>query len=355
MRRAGSSEWTIVESALYRAEDELQRLLADSPSLLPLADMRPEARELLVAVREFQIPGSGYLDLLGFSAEGDIVLMECKLRANPQIKREVVGQLFEYAGFLWEMTYENLDNRIRTARGGKALAELMSEAVEDKEWDAEHFRQTVAQRLQSGGFILVIVVDRVTDELERAAAFLNACARANFSFHVVEMERFQAEEAEILIPHVHGAVVRPASAAVERGVWPKERFLEAIQREAPEAAALAEDLYEWSEATADRVRPGRGTEIGSFSFHYVSAGRAIPVFAVYTDGRLELHFDSLYRKASPELTQAFYDELHRIPGFSAIQPDFRRWPAVQLQEALGDSNSLTRFKEAVGRIRQALR
>jgi hypothetical protein len=169
------------------------------------------------------------------------------------------------------------------------------------------------------------------------------------------MQRFQTSDAEVLIPHIHGAQSVSRVEAAERGTWPKERFLDEIRTRAPEDAAVAEDLYNWSEATADRVATGRGTERGSFSFHYVSAGRAIPVFAVYTDGRLELHFDSLYRKASPELTQAFYDELHRISGLSSIPADFRRWPTVQLREALNDADSVARFKEAVSKIRQALR
>ena len=354
LRRPGTTNWIVVESALYRAEDELQCLLADSPSLLPLGDMCAGATELIVAIREFQIPGSGYLDLLGFSAQGDVVLMECKLRANPQIKREVVGQLFEYAGFLWQMTFEDLDHRISNNHGGRGLIELMIQGVDAAEWDREAFRQTVAQRLQSGTFALVIVVDRATEELQRAADFMAACARANFSFHVVEMQRYQTAEAEVLIPHVHG-IPRVIVQAAERGVWPKERFLDEIRVRSPMDAAIAEDLYAWSEATADRIVPGRGTDRGSFSFHYVAAGRPIPLFAVYTDGRLELHFDSLYRKASPEITQCFYEDLRSVSGFSAISPDFRRWPSVVLHEALGNPESLSRFKAAVSKVREALR
>jgi hypothetical protein len=176
LRHPGADRWTVVQSALYRADDELQQLLAGSPSLVPVADMRPDVTELLLAVREFQIPGSGYQDLLGFSASGDVVLIECKLRANPEIKREVIGQQFEYAGFLWEMTFDDLDHRIRNSHNGQGLTELMTQAVEEAEWDGTTFRQTVARRLESGAFIVVIVVDKhsLLEQVSRTRSHLGA-------------------------------------------------------------------------------------------------------------------------------------------------------------------------------------
>jgi hypothetical protein len=226
--------------------------------------------------------------------------------------------------------------------------------VDDPQWDDDTFRQAVAQRLRSGAFVLVIVVDRMTDELERAANFVNACGRANFSFHVVEMQRFQTLEAEVLIPHVHGLTTSVAREPAATGVWPKDKFLEDIRARAAQDAPFAEDLYSWAETTADRVVPGRGTQLGSFSFHYVSGGRAIPLFAVYTDGRLEFHFDSVERKAGQEQAEAFYAAVHNIPGFGQIQRDFRRWQSVKLHEAFREPDSLARFKEAVANVRHSL-
>jgi hypothetical protein len=347
MRPSGQTQWITVESALYRAEDELQRLLGDNPSLLPLRDMREGLSELAVAVREFHVPGSGYVDLLGFTSTGDIAVIECKLSANPQIKREVVGQLFEYAGFLWEMNYDQLDERIRAGQNGQTLAELVAKSQEDTEWDEEEFRQTVAHNLRTGSFILVIVVDRATDELARAAAFLSSCARANFTFHVVEMHRFQAAAADVLIPQVHGGAIRPTTEAEPRGAWPKERFLDEIRRRAPAAAPLAQDLYDWSEEEADQVTTGAGRATGSFSFHFVVDGKSKNVFSVYTDGRLELPYKALVRKVGPQVAQAFHEMLSRIPGFNGLAADFTKYPSVELTRAFSQSESLTAFKNAV--------
>lgn len=61
-----------------------------------------------MAVTRARVPGSGFTDLLAFTADGDIVRVECKLEANTEIKRKVIGQILEYAAFLWQMSYEEL-------------------------------------------------------------------------------------------------------------------------------------------------------------------------------------------------------------------------------------------------------
>jgi hypothetical protein len=72
MRNQKSENWKLVESAAYGAEAELQNLLAGSPSLIPVDEIREGVSPLVVAVREFGLAGSGNTDLLAFSADGDI-------------------------------------------------------------------------------------------------------------------------------------------------------------------------------------------------------------------------------------------------------------------------------------------
>lgn len=103
IRSQGGSWRTPVEQTLS-SEDELQRLLAESPELLPGPDDIP-----LVAVREFPVD-VGYVDVVAVGSDGSIVVVECKLRANPEIRRQVLGQVVAYAGFLWDMTFEAFES-----------------------------------------------------------------------------------------------------------------------------------------------------------------------------------------------------------------------------------------------------
>ena len=91
LRNGKSEEWNMVESAKYQDESELQKLLAETPSLISIDDVRPGAGALVTAVCEFPLD-IGYVDLVAFSTQGDMAIIECKLADNPEIKRRVIGQ-----------------------------------------------------------------------------------------------------------------------------------------------------------------------------------------------------------------------------------------------------------------------
>jgi len=270
IRNQKSKGWQVVESATYGAEAELQDLLASSPSLVPVNEIREEASPLVVAIREFGLPGSGNTDVLSFSADGDIAIVECKLAANPESKRKVIGQILEYGAYLWDMTYEEVDQRVYRLRG-KSLADLVAESVGDSEWDEENFRNSVKQTLESGAFILVIAVDEMNEELSRTIRFLNGCGNPAFSFNALEMRRFQSSDTEILVPDLHGPSGPGPKPTGGRKKWTEEQFFEAIQELPPEVVEVIRRIYEWSGGLADRVWFGTGTETGSFTFHYLKA------------------------------------------------------------------------------------
>ena len=206
LRSPKDKQWHLVESAAYSNEKELQKLLADSPSLISLDEIRPDAGPLVLAVREFPLP-VGSLDLLAFTPSGEIAVIECKLAKNSEVKRKVIGQLLEYAAYLWEMSYEDLDTAVRL-RQGASLAELMNETVRSPNWDEESFRSGVQAALASGNFILVIVVDEINDELTRIVRYVNASGSPSFAFAALEMRRFHGEGAEMLVPRVFGPASR---------------------------------------------------------------------------------------------------------------------------------------------------
>ncbi|AGK61166.1 hypothetical protein Asulf_01167 [Archaeoglobus sulfaticallidus PM70-1] len=83
IRSDDSKNWKPVESIDTKAEAELQKLLIESPSLIPVDEIREGASPLVFAVAEFWLPGSGSTDILAFSENGDIAIIECKLATNP--------------------------------------------------------------------------------------------------------------------------------------------------------------------------------------------------------------------------------------------------------------------------------
>lgn len=339
--------WKIAESIKTKAEAELQDLLDNSPSLIPVDEIREGVSPLVFAVREFGLPGSGNTDILAFSADGDIAIIECKLATNPESKRKVIGQTLEYAAYLWGISYDEINSRVQNLKG-KNLSDLVGEAVAGG-WDEENFRSGIKSSLENGSFILIIVVDEINEDLKRTIRYLNECSKSAFSIHALGMRRFQADAIEILIPYLYGAPSRPPEP--KRKKWTEEEFFEVLnQNVEPKIINVVKDIYEWSKNVADRIWFGTGTETGSFTFHYLREGKtiAISVFTIYTNGNLILNYGWLSPQVDKETMEEFHKLIHEIPSFEHIPADFSKWPPIKVANAfLNQPKAIERFKEVV--------
>ncbi len=342
-----SQEWKSADPLRAKAEAELQHLLIESPFLIPIEEIREGASPLVFAIGEFGLPGSGNTDVLAFSADGDIAIIECKLAANPESRRKVIGQILEYASYLWGMSYREVDSQVERLKG-KSLTELIEEAVAG-EWDRANFEEGITQSLANGSFTLIIVVDEINDELRRIIRYINECSKSIFSLHALEVHRFQAGGIQILVPQLHGLSVKPSVPKDEkRRKWTKEEFFETLQGNIePDVIAIVEDLYEWAEDTADRVWLGTGVETGSFTFHYLKEGRTISVFTVYTNGKMTLNYGWLSSHVENDILQEFHRKITEIPTFRHIPADFSKWPPIRVADAFKGSEELDRFKQII--------
>ncbi len=353
IRNNKAKDWKFAESITTKAEAELQKLLAESPSLIPVGEIREGVSQLVFAICEFGLPGSGNTDILAFSADGDISIIECKLATNPESKRKVMGQILEYAAYLWKMDYDQVNARIRNLKE-KDLSQLVQEAVAGG-WDEETFRASVKQSLQSGSFVLIIVVDEINEDLKRTIRYVNECSESAFSLHALEMRRFQTDSTEILIPHLYGASSK--SPENKRRQWTEEEFFRLFREKNtdPEVVSVAEDFHEWAKKEADRIWFGTGIETGSITFHYLKDGKTISVFTIYTNGRLSLNYGWLSTQVDKTTMEEFHRLVHEIPSFSRISADFSKWPSIKLAEAFIDQESVEKFKKAVLWLRDKIR
>jgi len=223
VKNKDSKKWKIAESYSLKAEKELQKFLSESPSLIRIDENREGVSPFIFSVREFYLPGSGAVDILTFTAEGDVAIIECKLAANPEVKRKVIGQIFEYAASLWRMDYDEINERIKNQKG-KNLADLVGTSLEDG-WDEERFRKGVSDSLDRGSFILIIVVDKINEELRKIIRYLNECGKSAFSLHALEMQRFETDNIDILVPNLYGISQKPTTGAI-RKKWSEKEFFE---------------------------------------------------------------------------------------------------------------------------------
>jgi hypothetical protein len=203
--RSKRKEWKHISDTPYPDEAYLQDMIYNSPDLIPFEDLGEDARPLILCVKELGLPGSGSTDLVGLDSEGAITIVECKLASNPEAKRKVIGQVLEYAAFLWEMSYDDFD-RLIFEREGEPLVDLMAKRVLQPDWSQEMFRDSVERSLSEGKFRLVIVVDSINNELRRTIQYLNSRDQPNPQIHALELRYFPETntEVEILVPHLYG-------------------------------------------------------------------------------------------------------------------------------------------------------
>lgn len=216
VRKIGSTGWVQVEQLpSYQLESELEKLLAESPELLP---GRPSD---IALVQQLHIPRvNGMLDLCGVTPEGALYLIECKLAGNPDMRRTIVGQLLAYAAGLTGSTAEDFLTGFAQAARNSGSTKTSPQSVFDARIDAERtsdeeperFVERLGENLRAGRFTLVFAVDRLTEELglivdylQEQMATVNVCA--------LELRYSRFDSTEIIVPSLRGAQMLAAKAS----------------------------------------------------------------------------------------------------------------------------------------------
>jgi hypothetical protein len=338
MVRDRGGEWRSLDTGSYSDESHLQKLLLREPRLIDLKT------PLLACVPEFGIPGAGSLDLLGVDEAAGVTLVECKLAKNHEVKREVVGQVLEYAAFPSLMPVDEFVRRFDT------LAERQLEtAVTDKGLDWAGFEEGLAENLRTGSFNLVVAVDHINDQLRKSLLFLNA--HTDFTVAALELEYIADDEVEVLIPQLHGGEVDKEaagrSASPVRMHWDERSFFAEVEKLDGERRRLVEDLYEFTRREADELTWGTGKN-GAYVFRVKRA-----VFAVYASGDIRV-LPGNFWDVDQDAVAEFRDRISVITGkdFSQVES---AWVSMSF---LADGEKMRQFKEAVlwfkGRIESSL-
>lgn len=333
------SKMSVAKPERIDDETELQELILRNPSIIPVDEIRGGASELVFAVKEFWT-GSMSVDVLAFSPSGDVAVVECKKVDRPNKAYEAIGQVIACASSLWGMTYEELDSRIRN-KVGSGLLECVKSRFEGEFDDAE-FIDGVSRSLREGSFILIVAVSEIDNKLKRVIDYVNEHSR--YSIHALEVSRFTTgNDLEILIPHVHGVLAKPASTITE--MWDEEKFFKSLEERHPEAVDVVREIYDWCRSSGE-VEFGRGKKIGSFDFVCKVGDEKVKVFGIDTDAKLWMAFGDVQKRGvvSEEVLEEFQRKVRETVK-SLSHAD--KYPSVGIREAFKDENDLKKFKELI--------
>lgn len=325
----------------YDSEDLFQTLLADHPDLLSQAC--GSSRGLLLVRREAGVPevadgnARWSLDHLFLDPEGVPVLVEVKRSSDTRLRREVIGQMLDYAAngvAYWPI--EQISGVFTEQPGNEESVKRLSVFLGDK--DADAFWRQVESNLKSGRVRMVFVSDVIPKELRRIVEFLNEQMRPA-EVLAIEVEQFiGADGLRVLAPRVVGATERAAVAkAVHRAKVPisEEQWLSELMAANSEAVATnARRLLDWFRSEGFSVGMTDSQDAMFASLARPDGKPTWPFFVRRSSGALETALQ--YLKANPafESEESRLDLLNRIkglPGLKITTTKTTGWPSVPLQ------------------------
>ena len=198
----------------YVSEDLLQSLIAEHPELLGGEQIdRDDPIRFLLVKREAGIPDAKHasdrwsVDHLLIDQHGRPTFVEVKRSCDSRIRREVVGQMLDYAANAQAHWPADRIRAFATENlGGEdgmsdALASLIGEAITEEA--AEVFWDTVERNLSEGQLRLLFVADRLPTELCRVIEFLND-QMGRIEVLGVEVRQYAGRDLRALVPRVIG-------------------------------------------------------------------------------------------------------------------------------------------------------
>ena len=253
----------------FELEDRLQEMVAEYPGLLSGEQMNPDnPRRFILIGRE-----QGIADIIGGSNRWSLdhllidqdaipTLVEAKRAANSEIRREIVGQMMDYAAYAthtWNVAAirRTFEDRLRTQ--GQDPDEVLPDFLGGEEPDIERFWEDVDTNLRAARIRLLFVADGIPDELTRVVEFLNE-QMPGIEVLAVEIKQFLGTTGSTLVPNVIGrtaaAIASPGRRAAGSGRrrLAKGEFLDQI----PDAQArrAAQRLLEVTEQAGGVVQYG---------------------------------------------------------------------------------------------------
>lgn len=299
------------------SENRMQELVARYPELITDGD-----GDLLLIAREPAIgdgetTGRWALDHLFVTREAVPVLVELKRASDTRIRREVVGQLIDYAANASAHWAAGTIAAAFAKTAGMdcadtALAAFIGDRDPDEFWDQ------VDSNLKSGRLKLVFVADVIPRELAVVVEFLNAQMRADV--RAVELRWFSdADGTTTLNPRIIGETRESVAAKATTRLAPMglaEWIAERIAPRGEETRSGVERLCAIAETAGGAVSVPATR--GSITVQWPAEdGKRVTAIGVYPSGVVVLRLGYLMSRpafAAEASRRDLYDRLVEIVG-----------------------------------------
>jgi hypothetical protein len=313
----------------YDSESILQGLIAKYPSLL-VGDQfdadRP--RRWLLIKRELGIPGGENqgsrwsVDHLLLDQDAVPTIVEVKRSTDTRIRREVVGQMLDYAAnavAYWPAERLQLEFEATMSAANADPASAMIDFL-GPDADANEFWLKAKTNLQAGRLRLVFVADEIPTELRRIIEFLNQ-QMDPVEVLGVEIRQFVGAGVTSLIPRVIGQTAeaeRRKGTSTATRKWNEADFLETLGARSSVEADVARSILEWAKNRNLRLAWGGGTTDGSLFpmlDHPAGTQYTLAVRTGWNYGQIQLQLPRMTSPFQGERKLEFLSKLREKTGW----------------------------------------
>jgi hypothetical protein len=346
----------------YDSENLLQELLAKYPNLLAGDQMdSAEPRRWLFIAREVGLPSQEEsvdrwsVDHLFLDQDSIPTLIEVKRSSDTRIRREVVGQMLDYAAnavAYWPVERIHSQFEANCALQGIDPAGTINEFL-GLEGDPKQFWGNVKTNLQAGRIRMIFVADEIPPELQRIVEFLNEQMDPAEVLAVEIKQYVDAEQKQkTLVPRVIGqtseAQQKKGGATRPKRQWDEASFFEELRaRVDSEEVAVALKLLEWARDKMSHIEWGKGAQSGAFIPALDHDDICFKPITVWTTGSVQIRLADLV-KWPPFNNESkrfeLRERLNRIPSIAI--PTNLKYPNVSLS-TLKDDATFKQFLEAL--------
>lgn len=348
-----------MKESFYDSENILQTLLEDYPNLLSGDQISPNSpRKWLLVKREASVPskegegGRWAADHLFLDQDAIPTIVEVKRSTDTRIRREVVGQMLDYAAnavVYWSVESLKTAFEKRCEAENKIADQELANLI-GLETEAEEFWQKVKTNLQAGRIRMLFVADEIPVELRRIVEFLNEQLDPA-EVLAIEIKQFISNDSKTktLVPNVLGQTAesqtRKAISSNEKRKWDEISFFQEIENRSKPEAEIARKILAWAKSKSLRIWFGKGKNHGSFVPVVDYNGNSCNVFSVWTNGYIEIQFQFYsYRPpfADESKRTELLQKLNSISGIDLPPDSIMRRPSFS-PVILQDEDNLKQF------------
>jgi hypothetical protein len=359
----------VLRETPYDSKAVLQTALAEYPEVLagPTTEGDGTGR-LLFLTQEMPVPnsadgtGAQRLDHLFLDQEGVPVLVEVKRSSDARIRREVVGQMLDYAANAvkyWPVS--TLQAALgRTAAAKSTTAEELIRGL-DGDVDVEEFWKTVEANLLAGRIRMLFVADALPPELVRVVEFLNE-QMSPAEVLGVELRQFVHDGHVAYVPQVVGRTSAAISQKARTGgqQWTEATFLDAARsRCTDKEQALIERLLDHARRHGTKLSWGKGLTPGVGAWYSIEGtDKPVWVLNVNSDSPTTRPYLVFYLADLAKTPtgwsggEAAAQHLETIPAMkakveTARANDWNKYPSVYLPDVAEEPDSLRAVVDAI--------